>query len=85
MRLDALGVPVELVAWPRTGHNPLQWRWRTGLAVVYRWLVERTSLDSIAASALEGEADARIGLRGDDRAGRDGAEDDHPHGDPQPR
>ena len=44
VRLEALGVPVELVALPRTGHNPMQWRWRTAFAIVCRWLQQRTAL-----------------------------------------
>ena len=38
VRLEGLGVPVRLVALPRTGHNPLFWRWKAGFPVVYDWL-----------------------------------------------
>ena len=40
VRLQGLGVPVELVAVPRTGHLPLQWRWRSIFPVVCHWLQE---------------------------------------------
>ncbi len=50
VRLEALGVPVELVALPRTGHNPMQWRWRTAFAIVCRWLRERTAIRDAPSS-----------------------------------
>ncbi len=38
VRLEGLQVPVQLVALPRTGHNPLWWRWRTTFPFVCAWL-----------------------------------------------
>ena len=82
VRLDALGVPVRLVALPRTGHNPLWWRWRLGFAIACRWLLDRTAPASVAALPFERETHAGVGLRSDDRARGDGAGDHHPDGDP---
>ena len=49
VRLEGLGVPVRLLALPRTGHNPLMWRWRLGFAVVCHWLAQTMGIETAAS------------------------------------
>ncbi|MEO1338799.1 MAG: alpha/beta hydrolase [Myxococcota bacterium] len=68
VRLDTLGVPVQLLALPRTGHNPIRWRWRVTMAAVYHWLeqhlqradAKHDAAASVARPTLVGDADSRI-------------------------
>lgn len=82
VRLEGLGVPVRLVAVPRTGHNPLRWRWRVGLAVVYQWLMSEAQL--VAREGLARNAHPGLRLSSDHGPCDDRAHDHRADGDPEP-
>ena len=93
VRLEGLRVPVQLVALPRTGHNPLRWRWRWSFPIVCTWLKTHLGPDavavgegpSVAVAPAISKADPWLGLAGQDGTRGDRTRDDNSDRDPQPR